>query len=35
MLQCNAEVYECNNYMDGWSFDNWGIQFWNNPEKLM
>ncbi len=20
--------------MDEWSFDNWGIQFWTNPEKL-
>ncbi len=38
--QNNEEIlfyidYECNNYMDEWSFDNWGIQFWNNPEKLM
>jgi len=20
--------YECNNYMDEWNFENWGIQYW-------
>lgn len=20
--------YECNNYMDEWSFDSWGIKYW-------
>ena len=22
--------YECNNYMDEWSFENWGIKHWTN-----
>ena len=22
--------YECNSYMDQWSFENWGIQYWRN-----
>ena len=21
--------YECNSYMDEWSFENWGIQYWS------
>ena len=20
--------YECNNYMDQWSFERWGVQYW-------
>ena len=20
--------YECNNYMDEWNFENWGIKYW-------
>lgn len=24
--------YECNNYMDEWSFDNWGIKYWQKQE---
>ena len=20
--------YECNNYMEEWSFENWGIKYW-------
>ena len=24
--------YECNNYMDEWSFDNWGIKYWLKQE---
>ena len=20
--------YECNNYMDEWNFENWGVQYW-------
>ena len=20
--------YECNEYMDEWSFDNWGVKYW-------
>lgn len=25
--------YECNQYMDEWSLDNWGIQYWNASRK--
>ena len=24
--------YECNEYMDKWSFSNWGYQYWKNRE---
>ena len=25
--------YECNDYMDEWSFDNWGVKYWfRTPE---
>ena len=24
--------YECNNYMDEWSFENWGIRYWSLDE---
>ena len=23
--------YECNEYMDEWNFENWGIQYWVKP----
>jgi len=26
--------YECNSYMDEWSLENWGIQYWNGEKKL-
>ena len=25
--------YECNNYMEEWSFENWGIKYWRNQEE--
>ena len=36
--QNNEEVlyyidYECNNYMEEWSFENWGIKYWRNQEE--
>ena len=24
--------YECNDYMDKWNFENWGIQYWSQTE---
>ena len=27
--------YECNAYMDEWSFDNWGIKYWTKTPELM
>ena len=26
--------YECNNYMEEWDFENWGIYFWANHEGM-
>lgn len=27
--------YECNNYMDEWNFDNWGIKYWSKTPEFM
>ncbi len=27
--------YECNSYMDEWSFDNWGIKYWSKTPEFM
>lgn len=27
--------YECNNYMDEWNFENWGIKFWSKTEDFI
>lgn len=27
--------YECNNYMDEWSFDNWGVKYWSKTPEFM
>ncbi len=26
--------YECNGYMDEWSFENWGIRYWSRTPEL-
>ncbi len=26
--------YECNNYMEEWSFENWGIKYWSRSEEF-
>ena len=26
--------YECNNYMDEWSFENWGIRYWSRTPEF-
>ncbi len=26
--------YECNQYMDEWSFENWGIKYWNRTPEF-
>lgn len=26
--------YECNDYMDEWSFDNWGIKYWSKTQEF-
>ncbi len=27
--------YECNNYMEEWNFENWGIKYWSKTKELM
>lgn len=27
--------YECNNYMDEWNFENWGIKYWSKTEEFL
>lgn len=26
--------YECNDYMDEWSFENWGVKYWSKTPEL-
>ncbi|MBR0100280.1 MAG: hypothetical protein IJP90_11285 [Treponema sp.] len=26
--------YECNDYMEEWNFENWGLKYWTNPAEL-
>ena len=26
--------YECNSYMDEWSFDNWGVKYWSRTPEF-
>ena len=26
--------YECNNYMDEWNFNNWGIKYWSKTKEF-
>ncbi len=27
--------YECNNYMDEWNFENWGVKYWSKTPEFM
>lgn len=27
--------YECNDYMDEWNFENWGIRYWSKTDDFM
>lgn len=27
--------YECNNYMDKWNFENWGIKYWSRTPEFL
>lgn len=27
--------YECNDYMDEWNFENWGIMYWSKTDEFM
>ena len=26
--------YECNDYMDQWNFDNWGLRYWSRTPEF-
>ena len=26
--------YECNDYMEEWNLENWGLKYWTNPAEL-
>ncbi len=38
-IVCNEELYyvdyECNDYMEEWNFENWGIQYWSWTDKFL
>ena len=27
--------YECNNYMEEWNFENWGIKYWSKTQEFI
>jgi len=27
--------YECNNYMDEWNFENWGVKYWSKTPQFL
>lgn len=27
--------FECNDYMDAWNFENWGIKYWSKTEEFL
>lgn len=27
--------YECNNYMEQWNFENWGVKYWSKTPEFM
>ena len=35
----NGEIYyidfECNEYMDKWNFENWGIKYWSKTDEFL
>ena len=36
---CNGELfyidYECNEYMEEWNFENWGIKYWSKTDEFL
>lgn len=36
---CNDEIYyvdfECNDYMEEWNFENWGIKYWSKTPEFL
>ena len=27
--------YECNDYMEEWNFENWGIKYWSQTKEFL
>ena len=27
--------YECNNYMEEWNFENWGVKYWSKTPEFL
>ena len=27
--------YECNNYMEEWNFEKWGIKYWSKTKEFL
>ena len=27
--------YECNDYMEEWNFENWGIKYWSKTKEFL
>lgn len=27
--------YECNDYMEEWNFDNWGMKYWSQTKEFL
>lgn len=27
--------YECNDYMEQWNFENWGIRYWSKTKEFL
>lgn len=38
-IVCKEELYyvdyECNDYVEEWNFENWGIQYWSRTDKFL
>ena len=39
LIVCDGKLvyvdYECNDYMEQWNFENWGIQYWSKTPEFM
>lgn len=38
IMRCGSLVYvddECNDYMEQWNFENWGIRYWSRTAEFL
>lgn len=39
LLYINEEIYyvdfECNDYMEEWNFENWGVKYWSKTPEFL